>query len=267
MASFPLVSIITVSYNSAATIQRTIESVLHQTDNNIEYIIIDGGSTDRTVEIIEKFEPQFKAIGIKFCWVSEPDKGIYDAMNKGILMAEGQWINIQGSDDWLEIDAVETFRAYLNKNSSADIFWFGANIHLDDHILISKPDVGKLKRFKLVGCHQAAFVSQHLMKPGFNLIYKLAADYELILKLYLRGAIIKCFDPIIANYTLGGASNINQFKTVKEYQQISLSLQKNKQFEINIYFRILKLRLAITQRLKKVLSNKIYIWIKKGKSS
>jgi glycosyltransferase involved in cell wall biosynthesis len=83
----PLVTIVTVSYNVVSTIERTILSVVNQTYSNIEYIIIDGGSTDGTVDIIKKYMDKIAY------WVSEPDKGIYDAMNKGILMAKGQWIN------------------------------------------------------------------------------------------------------------------------------------------------------------------------------
>lgn len=97
----PLVSIVTVSYNSADTIEQTIQSVTKQTYPNIEYIIIDGGSRDGTVEIIKRYQDK-----ISF-WISEPDMGIYDAMNKGISYAKGDYIGIINSDDWYELDAIE----------------------------------------------------------------------------------------------------------------------------------------------------------------
>jgi glycosyltransferase involved in cell wall biosynthesis len=89
----PLISIITVVYNSASTLEQTILSVINQTYENIEYIIIDGGSTDGTVDIINKYEDKLAY------WVSEPDNGIYDAMNKGINRATGEWINFMNAGD------------------------------------------------------------------------------------------------------------------------------------------------------------------------
>ena len=101
MNNSPLISIITVSYNAVKTIEDTITSVLNQTYSNIEYIIIDGASTDGTLEVIKKYQDDISII------VSEPDKGIYDAMNKGIERANGELIGIINADDWYEANAVE----------------------------------------------------------------------------------------------------------------------------------------------------------------
>lgn len=92
------ISIVTVSYNAAKTIEQTIKSVINQTYSNIEYIVIDGGSTDGTVDIIRKYEDRIAY------WVSEPDGGIFDAMNKGIKVATGEVVGIINSDDWYEHD-------------------------------------------------------------------------------------------------------------------------------------------------------------------
>jgi glycosyltransferase involved in cell wall biosynthesis len=92
----PLISIITIVYNGITTLEQTILSVINQTYKNSEYIIIDGGSTDSTVDIIKKYEKHFAY------WLSEPDKGIYNAMNKGIKLSSGKYIALLNSDDWLE---------------------------------------------------------------------------------------------------------------------------------------------------------------------
>lgn len=101
----PLISIVTVSFNSEKTIRQTIESVLNQTYTNIEYNIVDGASTDRTVEIATQYKDDFEAKGIKYIITSEKDKGIYDAMNKGIARSHGEIVGLINSDDWYETDA------------------------------------------------------------------------------------------------------------------------------------------------------------------
>ena len=105
MNNQPQFSIITICYNSSATIERTIKSVLAQTFTDYEYIIVDGGSKDSTLDIVKKYEPLFDG---RMKWKSEPDKGIYDAMNKGISRSSGTIIGIVNSDDWLEADALES---------------------------------------------------------------------------------------------------------------------------------------------------------------
>ena len=104
------VSIITVCFNSEKTIERTIKSVLEQTYKKLEYIIVDGKSTDKTLEIVEKYRPLFKG---RMKVISEPDQGIYDAMNKGICNASGELIGIINSDDYYETDTVENVVAAM----------------------------------------------------------------------------------------------------------------------------------------------------------
>ena len=121
MNNIPLISIITVSYNAVKTIEDTILSVINQTYPNIEYIIIDGGSTDGTLDIIKKYQDKITY------WVSEPDKGIYDAMNKGIAKANGELIGIINADDWYELDAVQNVVLEFN-NTRPAIYHGGLNI-------------------------------------------------------------------------------------------------------------------------------------------
>lgn len=109
MSKVPFFSIITASYNSEKTIDKTIESLLNQNYTNFEYIIIDGNSKDSTLEIIKSFEQKFKEKNITYKFISEPDKGIYDAWNKGIKLSEGEWISFLGSDDYYLSDALKLY--------------------------------------------------------------------------------------------------------------------------------------------------------------
>ena len=100
MNKIPFFTVITASFNSEKTIDKTIESLLNQNYTNFEYIIIDGNSKDSTLEIIKSFEQKFKEKNITYKFISEPDKGIYDAWNKGIKLSDGEWISFLGSDDY-----------------------------------------------------------------------------------------------------------------------------------------------------------------------
>ena len=127
------VSIITASFNSASTIADTIRSVLNQTYPDIEYWVIDGGSSDRTMEIVREYEPQFKG---RLHYVSEKDKGIYDAMNKGIRMSTGEVVGILNSDDYFtDMHVVENVVKALNDNRALDAVY--GDIHF---IRDGKPD-------------------------------------------------------------------------------------------------------------------------------
>ena len=107
------ISLITVTYNSDKTLFDTFQSVLNQSYPEIEYIIIDGASKDNTVSIIKEYEPQFDG---RMKWISEPDKGLYDAMNKGILRSSGGIIGIVNSDDWLESVALDNVAKSFEEN-------------------------------------------------------------------------------------------------------------------------------------------------------
>ena len=115
MVNLPSITIITVSYNAVTTIEQTISSVVHQDYPKIEYIIVDGGSTDGTIDIIKKY----KSHGIR--WLCEPDEGIYDAMNKGVQMASGDYVEIIGADDALVSNDIIS-RAVSEMEDDIDIF-------------------------------------------------------------------------------------------------------------------------------------------------
>lgn len=197
------ISVITVVYNAVQTIENTILSVLHQTYPNIEYIVIDGASTDGTVDVIKKYSD-------RLTWFSEPDKGLYDAMNKGIQKATGDWINFLNSGD-----------EFFSKSTLSDIF---ETCHLDGDILygdiVAKYGHNKYRNVStkpleyfckgMPFCHQSAFVKAHILKNrNFDLSYRVFADYDMFYEFYYK----KCYrfqklPGFHAVYSVGGVSGI-----------------------------------------------------------
>lgn len=201
-----LISIITPCLNSERTIRQTIESVLHQTYKNIEYIIIDGGSADGTVEIIEEYRSQFHG---SMRYVSEPDHGIYDAMNKGIALATGDVIGILNSDDWYEPDVLKEVRKCFQDPHTEVIY---GNLNLIDkngQVKILMPsDIEKL-RYEMEIPHPTVFIRKEVYEKygAFEKKYKIAADYELMLRLYVKGVNFIYKNIVFANFRMGGISS------------------------------------------------------------
>ena len=196
-------SIITVCFNSGKTIRKTFESVLNQTVTDCEYIVVDGASTDDTVDIIKEYEVKFNG---RMRYVSEPDKGIYDAMNKGIRMAQGEIIGIINSDDYYETDALEKLLPYLE--TPADVY-YGMIRVVDEQgeIAVIRHNHNYLAKQSLM--HPACFVrKKSYEKYGlFDLRYKIAADYELMLRFFKKQAGFIPVDAVLSNFSTGGISD------------------------------------------------------------
>lgn len=189
-----MITIITVTYNSESTINDTIISVLNQSYNDIEYIIVDGCSKDRTVDIIKEYEPKFKG---RLKWISEKDKGIYDAMNKGIRMATGDIIGILNSDDFFTSDDVistvnETFEKYNSDAIYGDIHFVNDdNLNKIVRYYSSKIFRRGLMRFGFMPAHPSFYIKKECFdKFGlYNTSYKIAADFEFLLRTIFIGKI------------------------------------------------------------------------------
>lgn len=215
------VSVVTVCFNSAKTIEQTIQSILGQNYGNLEYIVIDGGSTDGTVDIIKKYE---KDIGY---WVSEPDHGIYDAMNKGIAKATGDIIGFMNSDDWYAEGAISAIAEAFGQ-TDADIVY--GNIILVDNGTTSFRSSLPLYRILrgMVFCHQAAFVKTTLMKENpFDVSYRIVADYVFFLEMYLQRKRFFPIDTTIAFFRAGG-NCYHPWKGAHETKRASLRLCKGR---------------------------------------
>ena len=214
------ISIITITYNSEETLEDTIKSVVSQNYKDIEYIIIDGGSTDGTMAIVNKYKEQISII------VSEPDKGIYDAMNKGVEKATGDLVGILNSDDFYVNDnVISSIAEKIGNNDGiyADLVYVGRE-DTDKIIRYWKSKAYKEGSF-LKGWmppHPTFFIRKKIYdKYGtYNLSLKSAADYELMLRLIHKEKISITYLPqIITKMRVGGQSNAslsNRFKANKE---------------------------------------------------
>lgn len=202
-----LFSIITVCYNSEKTITNTIESILNQTYRNFEYIIIDGKSTDKTLEIIKSYEKKFEG---KLKVISEPDNGIYDAMNKGIRMARGTVIGIINSDDWYEKDTLQIVSNYYNDFPYTVYQGYMRTIDgkngKEMRCTIYNPEYIREAMIN----HPATFVHRKVYeKYGvFDCQYKKSADYEFVIRLVESKEVqfVSIYE-ILANFRTGGISN------------------------------------------------------------
>ena len=196
------VSIITVVFNGSKHIEQTINSVLSLNYDNLEYIIIDGGSSDGTVDIIKKYEDKLAY------WVSEPDNGIYDAMNKGIKRSNGELIGIINSDDWYEPNAIkEAVSLYDGLTVVYGLLKFIRNDHIEK-IYAPSPCLIKSEMIP----HPACFIPRRIYDSFglYDLQYKSCADYHLILRLLQNHITFKLIEKPLANFRLGGFSwNVN----------------------------------------------------------
>ncbi len=181
------ISIITATYNSEKTIQKTINSILNQTLRGFEYVIVDGKSNDLTLEIVLKNEQRFKESNISFKYISEKDKGIYDAWNKGVNISTGNWISFLGSDDWYVEDAIEKYLEKIRQlNTGCDLVYSNVNLIRGDKVIKfinGNWTWSNFKRFMNIA-HVGAFHSRkYFEKYGlFDEGYKVAGDYELLLR-------------------------------------------------------------------------------------
>lgn len=244
-------SIITVSYNSEKTIERTIKSILSQTYQDYEYIVVDGASKDSTIDIVKAYNSEFNG---KLKYVSEPDKGIYDAMNKGIKIAQGEIIGIVNSDDWLDSQALDNILSALESTNNPNAVYTGdICYHYQDGttqiISYNQKDLDHYAKVWRLGInHPATFVPKALYeKYGiFDINIKLQADSDFIDRLYYNNVKFVFLDHIISNQSDGGASTNNLDKSLKDYKYV---LNKNMSNSLKRYLYYIKYWIAV--QLKK----------------
>lgn len=201
-------TIITVCYNSEKTIENCLKSVTKQLNDRIEYLIIDGASKDKTVEIIRRY------ITPNMVLVSEPDKGIYDAMNKGIYRARGNWIWFINSDDYIKDGLISSILNVIDKNSESDCIYGNMEYArvISENIIVEERKAPKtlslLKNEMIIG-HPSTICRRDSMIEigGFDTRFKVAADWDLLLRLYNNKYKFVHIDRILSTFYTGGLSS------------------------------------------------------------
>ncbi len=210
----PRISIITVCYNAGKTIEPTIQSVINQTFLNFEYIIIDGASTDNTLNIINKYKDNITHI------ISEPDKGIYDAMNKGLQQARGEYVIFMNAGDTFH--SCETLEKIFQKCLNADVIYgdtllTDSNFNITGKRRLRPPKHLQYKHFSkgMLVSHQA-FIAKRKIAHFFDLNYKYSADFDWTLKILKKARNICNTQLVVAHFMKGGQTSKTIIPGLKE---------------------------------------------------
>ena len=241
-----VISIITATYNSAKTVRDTFQSVLSQDDTDYEYIVIDGGSKDGTVDIIREYEPLF---GGRMKWISEPDKGIYDAMNKGICMAMGDVVGLLNSDDfYTSCNILSRVASTFNDDGSLDAvygdihFVHGSNLKKCVRYYSSRPFHRRWMRFGFMPAHPSFYCRRSVYEQygAFDLTYRVAADFECLLRLIFVHRIRTRYLPMdFVTMRTGGASTSGMASHKRIMHDHQLAFKKNGVYS-NVFFELLR---------------------------
>lgn len=237
------ISIITVSYNSESTIRDTILSVLSQTYPGIEYIVVDGASTDGTLRIINEYRDRINTV------ISEPDKGIYDAMNKGIRSATGDFVGILNSDDFFAApDIIEGLVAFLQKNPGWDCSYSDVVYVKRDkpdkivRLYSSKNFTPRRLHFGLMIPHAGFYAKRNLFERFgyYKLGYRVAADFELMARFMKSGAVFGRYPRVMVKMRSGGISSSGFFWRIHQNFEIVRACRENG-IKTNIMFLLFKI--------------------------
>ncbi len=214
-------SVITVTFNAATTLERTLRSVREQSWPHIEHLVIDGGSDDGTLELIKRQQQE------RLHWVSEPDKGLYDAMNKGAAMATGDYLCfLNAGDTFFSADSVEQLMGNFDEASAPDILYGetaivdGAGNFLHMRRLKSPESLGwKSFRQGMVVCHQAFIVKRELFMP-YDLDYRFSSDFDWSIRMMKKAKTIHNSRLTLINYLNEGMTTRNRKASLKERYRI-----------------------------------------------
>jgi glycosyltransferase involved in cell wall biosynthesis len=250
------ITLITVTYNSGKTLSTTLESVLAQTHQNIEYIIVDGASKDNTVALIKEYEPRFEG---RLKWVSEPDKGLYDAMNKGIRMATGTVIGILNSDDFFTTnDILQQVADAFEANKEIDAVYGDVHFVNPDNLekcvryYSSKVFRRSLMKIGLMPAHPSFYLKKERFEQFgyYKTDYKIAADFEFLLRVIYKGRILTKYMSIDMVAMRTGGASTSGFESRKRIMKEHLRGFRENGIYNNVFFLSLRYPYKIWELIK-----------------
>lgn len=219
----PVLSIITVCYNARNALQSTMENVLLQTWTHFEYLVVDGGSSDDTQALLEQSAVQFAQAQIPFQYISEPDKGIYDAMNKGTRMSKGTWLLFLNAGDLLASPC--TLEQIFSEPSSGSVI-YGDTLctYQGNRKLYPALPLERIVQ-EMAFCHQSAFIRRSLLlEQPYDMSYKICADHHFFLSMYLKKEVFDHRPVPVSVYEISGYSDKNKLKAHREQHRMQKEL-------------------------------------------
>ena len=255
-----MISIVVVSLNTAKKFEKTIKSILNQSTNNFELIVVDGMSKDKTKYFLKKYNKFITKI------ISEKDKGIYDAMNKGIKNSSKKWIYFLNSGDiFCNKNILKKILNILKKKDSYDIVIGNSLVKKDTLIFKSPRKPISNNNLGSSFSHQATFVKSKLLKKKiFNLKYKFSADFEFFLNMYNKHKKFFYIDEIISLNLSDGVSDTFKVKVIQEFKEISLSFHNTT--KKRLLYNFLIFYFYISNILKKILPYNLVLYLIKLKT-
>lgn len=218
-----VLSIITVCFHAEEQVCRTIESIVCQSWTKFEYLVIDGGSEDGTRELLQSSKSLFDDKGISFRYLSEADQGIYDAMNKGVRMAEGRWLLFLNAGDLLAED--RTLERIFKNTSDEDIIYGDTWCTYQGKRRLYQALPLERLLYEMAFCHQSAFIRRELLlEHPYDIIYKVCADHQFFLSMYLEGRKFEYRPFAISVYEISGYSDRNKMLAHKEQRRMRKEL-------------------------------------------
>lgn len=257
----PLVSIVTVVFNNARHVGRAMESVFAQSYPNIEYIVIDGGSSDGTVDIIRQHSNKLSY------WHSKPDKGIGDAFNMGVAVSRGTYVGLVNSDDWMEPEQIATAVTELERSGASFVYGDLMMHHLDGepaYRVSADSDYGASIDHRMPLVNHPTCVARRTLYEDvglFDLNWRIAMDYDWLLRIHLVGSKGVYVPEICGHMTLDGASDAIWWRGLKEVRQIAIS-HGTPSWRANASFAWATSRSILRRFLQQVLPRKLMLWLR-----
>lgn len=246
--STPEISVITVCLNDDNYLEKTIQSIIRQLDEKVEYIIIDGGSTDTSLDIIKKYEKSLEY------WVSEPDQGISDAFNKGIALCRGKVIGLLNSGDWYEAGTFAVVKKIFTEQCGVGVLCGSLQYWLGNEKAYMTESRADLLEQEMSVTHPTCFVRRdiYLNYGGFNPAFKYAMDYELLLRFHVNGVVFQTIPQIMAHMPHEGVSEQHWLKALVETWKARRKHIPDSLYSSRIYLGYLAARKCIRFAMEKL---------------